>query len=716
MKRLNSIVLFLLFSVSVTLFIRELLPDNSDLIQLNLNCEGSDTFRPALALSTICPLDETVDATIQSEYFLARHSGLQFGYVGSGSHMQAYLETVDSQQHSIALVDQLAPAFKNIRIPTELEDQKIRLVVNDNSSVHSLSISGLKNDFYLKRIIKSLILIAMFILVLHLVAISIAVIVMRWLPLESTTIVLPIIIGIFGYLAFIGAIINLGVLLLVSVTFFLLSIFGCLSCFAQRQNLAVQQCNNLLAPVALYTLLVVVIGYYPLQLDQFSTNNISATRWRDLPADNWVPKIFADQLWAGFVKTPMFSDWLSSDRPPLQTGINLLAYPLVRTGVSYQLISSYLQALIILPVFVLVRELGLNKMQFWVVLGMLTSSLLIVNTLFVWPKLVSATFVLIVYILLITEQSRKYSSKFVITTTGVATAMAMLSHGGAIFPLIAIYTVALFTSLKNTRLHLTVSGLLSIFLYVPWMMYQKYIDPPGNRIAKWHLAGDTGVNDLSTWSAIQNAYQHLSFQSWFDGRLVNFETLFSYWNVIHQWVVIALSPALSGKQIDAFHDQGFFFLFNSLWFFSPIFIMPIFLLIAILNKHVSPEAIKLFVVVTFCTIIWSILIFMPGSTSIHHGSYFLWIGLYIYSCFMLSYINNKILVIACVTNVFFFLRFYVFDVVTRNVINEKAYIIIVGIIFLCLVVSLILARKSSMTRVEPSGIQRVKLGDLKEAD
>src|SRR4051812_15730274 len=55
--------------------------------------------------------------------------------------------------------------------------------------------------------------------------------------------------------------------------------------------------------------------------DPFET---ASTRFsHPLPPDNTIPFVFAEGLANGHVKRPLLADWLSSDRPPLQTGIYL---------------------------------------------------------------------------------------------------------------------------------------------------------------------------------------------------------------------------------------------------------------------------------------------------------------------------------------------------------------------------------------------------------
>jgi hypothetical protein len=47
-------------------------------------------------------------------------------------------------------------------------------------------------------------------------------------------------------------------------------------------------------------------------------------------------------------------------------------------------------------------------------------------------------------------------------------------------------------------------------LYVPWLLYQHFVDPPGNRLLKWMLAGVTSVDSRGALPTIIERYRSLS--------------------------------------------------------------------------------------------------------------------------------------------------------------------------------------------------------------
>ena len=81
--------------------------------------------------------------------------------------------------------------------------------------------------------------------------------------------------------------------------------------------------------------------------------------------DNLIPLILADRIYGHRALRPFCcGDWLSSDRPPLQSGIFLLERPLrvlAGTGLHYQALSTGLQCLWVCGVWCLLVALGTEQ-------------------------------------------------------------------------------------------------------------------------------------------------------------------------------------------------------------------------------------------------------------------------------------------------------------------------------------------------------------------
>lgn len=55
------------------------------------------------------------------------------------------------------------------------------------------------------------------------------------------------------------------------------------------------------------------------------------------------------------------------------------------------------------------------------------------------------------------------------------------------------------------------SLLVCVLLYLPWFLYQKLFDPPGDRLLKWHLASVEKVDRRPFLQALTDSYSHLIF-------------------------------------------------------------------------------------------------------------------------------------------------------------------------------------------------------------
>lgn len=94
--------------------------------------------------------------------------------------------------------------------------------------------------------------------------------------------------------------------------------------------------------------------------------SIPAVRWtHQLPNDNAIPLLFAQGLFAGQIPTPLTGDWLSSDRPPLQTALYLVTPdPLLRgpRDAGYEAAAVSMQMIALIGSWALMRALGVGRM------------------------------------------------------------------------------------------------------------------------------------------------------------------------------------------------------------------------------------------------------------------------------------------------------------------------------------------------------------------
>ena len=126
-----------------------------------------------------------------------------------------------------------------------------------------------------------------------------------------------------------------------------------------------------------------------------------------LSADNEIPKVFADGIYAGHVPKPLIGDWLSSDRPPLQTGNTLWNYAWTPgdRALPYLVISVLLQCSFLAALWSFLAACNIHpKPLALAVVTCFFSGFTLLNGFFTWRKLFPVGFLLIVVSYLLTDR------------------------------------------------------------------------------------------------------------------------------------------------------------------------------------------------------------------------------------------------------------------------------------------------------------------------
>jgi hypothetical protein len=236
-----------------------------------------------------------------------------------------------------------------------------------------------------------------------------------------------------------------------------------------------------------------------------------------IPGDNIIPMFFAERLYDQKPLRPFCcGGWLSSDRPPLQTGIFLMERPLSPTSnvdLDYQLVATGLQCLWICGVWFVMTSLGVDVVQIRRTLAILIfSGCIFFNTVYTWPKFLTATLILFAAGIIIgLIRSGRVTTYADTVVAAICVGLALVSHPGSLFSLIALPIVlARFRTLFPIR-HLALVLPILLAFILPWMAYQKFVDPPGNRLIKLHLAGVGEIDPSTPMEAIRKAYSSHSF-------------------------------------------------------------------------------------------------------------------------------------------------------------------------------------------------------------
>lgn len=249
------------------------------------------------------------------------------------------------------------------------------------------------------------------------------------------------------------------------------------------------------------------------------------------PGDNLIPLIFAEKIYSHEPIRPFCcGDWLSSDRPPLQSGMFLLIRPLRiigSVGLNYQLLGTALQCLWICGVWALLVVLRAPPLRIKQILAFLIfSGFFFYNSVYVWPKLLAAAFILFALaIVLDIWDSDRPITNFETTLAALSVSLALLAHPGSVFSLPAfLLLLARKRKLFHFRQCASAALLIALF-FTPWIAYQKFYDPPGNRLLKMHLAGVIAIDSRSTWQALVDAYTQPTLRTLAEAKWGNLKTL-----------------------------------------------------------------------------------------------------------------------------------------------------------------------------------------------
>jgi hypothetical protein len=319
-----------------------------------------------------------------------------------------------------------------------------------------------------------------------------------------------------------------------SLSYFLLFAPVALSAWIlYERKLGAPLLRQLATPLALWflgTAFVLFLGFLHGGTD--NPLGTAATRTLgQLPSDNVIPAYFAEWFFAhGHEGTvPPFGEWLSSDRPPLQIGYVLAQRPFGwdSTALHYQVIGTVLQQLWIVALWALLLAARLGRTtRGLAIVTVLVSDLVFVNGFFIWPKLLPAAMLLAAAALVLTPLwSQLRRNLWAAALLAALCGAAMMGHGSSVFGIVPLALVAAYRGLPSWR-WLGVGVLVGLLFMAPWSAYQKYVDPPGNRLVKYMLAGVPEFeDDRGVLEATVDSYREAGFGGALHNKGQNFVTM-----------------------------------------------------------------------------------------------------------------------------------------------------------------------------------------------
>jgi len=378
-----------------------------------------------------------------------------------------------------------------------------------------------------------------------------------------------------------------------------------------------------------------------------------------LPSDGILTRVLMDRIYHGESLKPFFGDWLASDRPPLAAAILLMLYPLniftANFSIYYQFIGTYVQLLWIPALYYLCEYFTLpGRIRNFIITCAVFSGVFIINSVFLWPKLSTTIYVcLLLFLTFELADEKKNTVKAMVTSVmiGILAALALLTHGGVVFSLIALGLAILVCEKRFKYNYRDILYALGSFIavYTPWSLYQTFVDPPGNRLSKWHLAGMTQVNDYTLGEALAMYYTESSAAIIINAKIDNIYAMFVD-NITHY------------INIDSLRNLIFFKPFGT------AAVLNIFLIIAILyfiyRYGFKKEALSynhrimvLFTVFSFT--VWPLL--LHSNTVIHQGSYFNILLLYFLIAIGVKHTNKHLAKAIFFVNLLIFFFVFVID-------------------------------------------------------
>jgi len=571
------------------------------------------------------------------------------GYPGS-AHLRLAVENLQTG-HQLPLQIESPPReawrLYHFPLPSGWKGQPIRVLAEDEATgptgwvgfTEPFTTPSLKNEFsFAGRILGLVVLLFLVLMLPAAAAASLAFLRGVVDPVDLTAVGL-VALAFVGYSSFWIYLLSrkLGVVYtyLVLLSACAVIVYACLS--ARSRVLRFTPLRRMIEPlllVALAAIFVISLGFVYGKPESVQTYAAQRFEPPTLPIDNFLPKIFADNILMGKIPKPMIGDWLSSDRPPLQTGLVLWTYAFTHGNrdLSYQVTSTILQVCFLAGLWAYLNAAGVNRKAMALVLATgFFSVFAVFHSFFTWPKLLPVAFLLIIAAYLFTDRYHLIRGEWRVgALLGALAAFAMLCHGGSMFALLGMATTLLLVRRVPSFRVLLATACAAGLLYLPWSLYQKYYDPPGDRLLKWHLAGTVSPHPEARFrNLLITSYGQLGGKGILEYKIENFSALAddipAFWQHIARVVQTLFTHDLTQRAaaVAWLRLSMFCHWFASIDFLS---VAPIALLLcAALRLQNSVEFQQgwiLWLCTTITLVLWCLLMFGPGMTLVHQGCFF----------------------------------------------------------------------------------------------
>ena len=390
-----------------------------------------------------------------------------------------------------------------------------------------------------------------------------------------------------------------------------------------------------------------------------------------LSIDSFLPKILADDVFAGNIPKPFCAPWLSSDRPPLQAGMVLWHYAWTHGNrdLAYQALGTIFQLTYLAGLWAFLEAAGINRRATALIMAVaLFSGFTIVNSFYVWPKLLPVAYLFLIPAYFFTERYQHIRTDWRVgCLVGAAAALAMLCHGGSVFALLGIgITLLILRRIPGRRFVLAATA-TAILLYLPWSLYQHYYDPPGDQLLKMHLAGNLEPSpDGKLGTLLVENYEKLGWKGAAQYKISNFRTLFDTrsFGPDPTDVLITLLRGDQQQRAAAASSLRHGMFLQWFWSLDLMFFAAVVCLVSAIVRRPRTREFRQSLILWLCTgvtlILWYLLMFGPGSTFVHQGCYFTEIAAFAAAILGLWALSPLLALLFTAAHVVFTFAIYVF--------------------------------------------------------
>jgi len=376
-----------------------------------------------------------------------------------------------------------------------------------------------------------------------------------------------------------------------------------------------------------------------------------------LPSDNIIPRWVMDMAYNGQPLHMLDHFWYVTERPPVMVAIKLLVFPLNifegNVSAFHQFFGTYLQLLWIPALYYLCDFFSFSgRVRIITISCAIFSGVFLINSVFVWPKLLTTVFFCLVFLLtfeLADEKKNTPKAAVCSILIGIAAAMALLSHGGIMFSFFALGLAIIITKKRinyNYRDILYALGTF-ILIYIPWHLLSKYYNPWGNRLLKVIFAGNE-IDHPSLLTSIFMYYTQTPIETIYYGKTANFLDMFDFniWNYTN----------LENIRLYSFNKV-----------FGGASILNIFLVVAIVyflvnycfyKKKLNHNQKILLGFTIFSFTLWPLM--MSNGAILFQGSYFNPVLLYILFAFGIKHSKKYITIPVYIANILIFISAFIF--------------------------------------------------------